>query len=48
MKIDRKVAFITDDIYLKHDTGTHASRIATKTNAPLMTAIIPLKHRLSF
>ena len=47
MKIDRKVAFITDDIYLKHDTGLMHPESPQRLSA-INDAIIPLKHRLSF
>ena len=47
MKTDKKVAYITDEIYLKHDTGAMHPESPQRLRA-INAAIVPLKNRLIF
>jgi len=47
MKTDKKVAYITDEIYLEHDTGAMHPESPQRLRA-INTAIVPLKNRLIF
>jgi acetoin utilization deacetylase AcuC-like enzyme len=47
MKTDKKVAYITDEIYLKHDTGPMHPESPQRLSA-INDAIVPIKHRLRF
>ncbi|PTB88161.1 histone deacetylase [cyanobacterium G8-9] len=47
MKIDKKVAFITDEIYLKHDTGVMHPESPQRLQA-VNEAVLPLKNKLLF
>jgi len=47
IKTDKKVAYITDEIYLEHDTGTMHPESPQRLMA-INTAIVPLKDRLIF
>jgi acetoin utilization deacetylase AcuC-like enzyme len=47
MKKDKKVAYITDEIYLEHDTGAMHPESPQRLRA-INEAIVPLKNRLIF
>jgi len=47
MKIDKKVAFITDEIYLKHDTGVMHPESPQRLKA-VNEAVLTLKNKLLF